>query len=142
MIDYDVVNSFIGREWVYKEFDCWELLKQASRELFDIDIKDVVELPSFEDTQATSEVIKQHREYPCWEKVDDPRGGDMILLFDRSGEPVHVGLYIMQGNILHCMGSQTMKNGRTRYDHVSVIKLIYPKFEAFRYADNDTQRPG
>lgn len=142
MIDYDLVNSFVGKPWVYKEHDCWTVLKQASKELFDIEINDVVDLPDFEDNQATSELIKQHSEYPFWEQVENPKSGDMIVFYDRSDHPIHVGLYIEKWNILHCMGSQSMKNGRTRYDHITVLKLLYKKFETYRYVDNDTQRPG
>lgn len=140
MIDYDIVNSFIGKEWIYKENDCWTTIKAASKAIFGIEINDIVILPDVSSEEATTNIIKEHREYPCWQKVDDPRGGDMILMFDRSGEPVHVGLYIEKGNVLHCLGSQSMKNGRTRYDHITVLKSLYPKFEAYRYVDNPTKR--
>lgn len=141
MIDYEIVNSFVGKPWIYKENDCWATIKKASLAIFGVEINDIVSLPDDPDDDVTTSIIEEHKEYPCWEQTNKPQGGDVVIMFDRSGDPVHCGLYIEKGNILHCLGSATMKNGKTRYDHISVIKSLYPKFEAYRYVDHDSKRP-
>ena len=38
----------------------------------------------------------------CWERVDTPRHGD-LLIFKLKGYPVHCGVYLEKGNMLHTM---------------------------------------
>lgn len=136
MIDYKTVNSFVGRPWVYLEFDCWALVKDASKKLFNIEINDKVSFSDKPDPAHNTEEFNRHKNDAKWSKVNDTQPGDVILFFNRSGNPVHVGIYIEKGNVLHCHGGAGVKNGKARYDSLNLIKSIYPKHETYRYANN------
>lgn len=136
MIDYEALNKYIGKPWVYIEHDCYAVVKQAAKEFFDINIVDLVELPSRPNDAKTAETILEQTEKRQWNKVVEPQGGDVVVLFNRQMVPVHVGLYIEKSNVLHCFGGENMKNGRTRYDHLTVLELIYPYSEFYRYENN------
>ena len=141
MIDYDLVNSFIGKKWIYLENDCWAVIKQASKQIFGVEIVDNI---SFSDKPAKGEtalIVNEQTKLPCWMKTDNPKGGDVVVFNDRKNNPVHVGIFIEAKNVLHCMGGHSVKNGKTRYDSINTIKLIYPICETYTYVDNGSPRP-
>ena len=136
MINYDLVNSFIGKPWVYLESDCWAIVKQASKQIFGVEIIDNI---SFSDKPVKGEtalIVGAQKKRPCWIKTDKPKGGDVVVFNDRKNNPAHVGIMIEKNNILHCLGGPDVKNGKTRYDSINTVKLIYPICEAYTYADN------
>lgn len=53
--------------------------------------------------------------------------------------PVHVGIYIIDGNVLHCDGS-VKKGGMTTYEQLKMLVGKYAKYESvefYKYANND-----
>jgi cell wall-associated NlpC family hydrolase len=133
MIDYNIVNSFIGRPWVYLEFDCYSLVKEASKKIFDVEIKDSISFPKTSNDALTTELFNTHKEQQQWQKVNVLSPGDVILFFNRRRNPVHIGLFIEHGNVLHCLGGEGVRNGKARYDSISTILTLYPTFESYRY---------
>jgi len=133
MIDYDLVNSFIGRPWKYLENDCWFVVKEASLLVFGVEIIDNI---SFSDKPVKGDsavLIAEQKKRPCWVKVDKFKGGDVLIFANLAGDKCHVGICIEGDNILHCLGGHDVKNGKTRYDPLNVIKLLYRNYEAYRY---------
>lgn len=133
MIDYKKVNSFIGKPWVYIENDCWAVVKQASKAIFGVEILEIVDIPDCPNDICTQLAIADQIKKSRWVRRDSPVGGEVVVMYSATGQPVHVGLYVENGNILHCFGGENVKNGKARYDHISVIKLLYPRLEFYLY---------
>jgi len=133
MIDYDLVNSFIGKPWVYLKFDCYALIKQASKEVFGVDIREHISFSKEPDVLANIDTFNEQKTKPCWVKVTIPSSGDIALFYDRKKNPVHVGLMIDSFNVLHCFGGLHIKNGKCRYDLISIVSRLYGKIEYYKY---------
>ena len=138
MINYDEVNKLIGKPWVYLENDCWAVVKEASLKIFGVEIIDQIEFPKLPKKGDTARLVNEQEKRPCWVKTDKIEPGNVLVFNDLRGNPMHVGICIESENILHCMGGQGVKNGRTRYDNLNVIKLLYKKYESYKYVDNDS----
>jgi cell wall-associated NlpC family hydrolase len=136
MIDYKRVNSYIGKPWVYLEFDCWALVKKASLEIFGVEINEHISFSSSPDLKSNINTFNERKESGSWLKVESPSPGDVVLFYDRKNNPIHIGLYIEKNNVLHCMGGTGVKNGKSRYDSLNMIKLIHPRYEFYKYANN------
>ena len=136
MINYQAVNEFIGKSWVYIENDCWAVVKQASKLVFNREIVDFITFPKSSSNCDTGQIIEGQKTRKEWEPVDSLSPGDIIVFNDRQGRAVHIGIHIEKNNVLHCLGGERVKNGKTRYDQLNVIKLIYPTCKFYRYADN------
>jgi len=137
MIDYDVVNSFIGRPWVYLENDCWSVVKQASKLIFGREIIDNISLSSRPVKGETAKFVNNQKKLCCWAKTETLRPSNVIVFNDRNNNPVHIGICLERDNVLHCLGGPGVKNGKTRYDPLKIIKLMYPIYETYAYVDND-----
>ena len=136
MIDYALVNKFIGKPWVYLESDCWAIVKQASKQIFGVEIVDNISFSKKPGKGETALIVNEQTKLPCWIKTDNPKAGDVIVFNDRKNNPAHVGIFIEGSNILHCMGGHGIKNGKARYDTLKIINLIYPIYETYTYANN------
>lgn len=133
MIDYDLVNSFIGKPWNHPKFDCYVLVKQVSKLVFGVEIIDNISFSGSLVKGRAQYLISKEKNRPCWVKVDKFKGGDILVFSTIGGGKCHIGICIEGDNIMHCMGGHEVKNGKTRYDPLSVIKLLYRNYEAYRY---------
>ena len=136
MINYDIVNSFIGKTWVYLENDCYAVVKQASKQIFGVEIIDNISFSKKPAKGETAQLVNEQKKLPCWMKTDNPKGGDIVVFNDKKDNPVHIGIFIEDDNVLHCMGGHEVKNGKTRYDSLKIINLIYPICENYTYVNN------
>lgn len=134
MINYETVNRFIGTDWVYKENDCWSVFCKASRAIFDTEIHELV-IPEKSSPRANSDLFLNNSELQEWEEVDKPLAGCAVLFLSRSFKPVHIGLYIEKGNVLHCPGT-VRKPGYTCYENLKQLRLMYKKIRFFKYEPN------
>ena len=86
--------------------DCWGLVYMIFKELRDI------ELPLYVEDYANTEDAKElgrliGKEKMAWAEVDRPQPFDVVVA-RLKGQPMHVGLYIGNGKMIHCMaGSGT-----------------------------------
>ena len=82
--------------------DCWGLLRLIYLEQLDI------VLPSYSERYESAEDGKKLRDLvlnvigPEWETAADPEPGDAAL-FRIAGEPMHVGVVIGKGEMIHVM---------------------------------------
>lgn len=135
MIDYDLVNRFIGKPWVYLDNDCWSVVKEVSMLIFGVQIEDNISFSKSPEKGETANLVNEQKKLPCWIRTEEIKGGDVIVFSDRDKNPVHIGICIEDKNILHCMGGHGVKNGKTRYDSLNMVKLIYPNCEAYTYVN-------
>lgn len=103
MTEYDV-SSYIGIPYLSKGrsregCDCWGLVRLFYREQKGVD------LPSYSESYTDSAEIDETKLAVSagrvnWLKVETPLPGDVVLMKLR-GEPVHVGVYVGVGMMLH-----------------------------------------
>jgi len=102
------VNEYVGLPW--KELgrdrdgiDCWGLFRLVLKEQFQCD------LPSYDGIgfvsgsgRETEEKLGSFMtgELNAWRRVEEGRAGDGVLLRIK-GHPIHVGVVIAQGSMLH-----------------------------------------
>jgi hypothetical protein len=127
MIDYDIVNNFVGKRWVYIENDCWSVFREASAAIFGRPVVPV-KIPPVSCVKKNAELFEHYFNNDLWPIVNSPRPGDAVLFKSRKGYTVHIGLYIEKGNILHCMGTPTIA-GQTMYEQLSTVLARYKTVE-------------
>ena len=134
-MNYAAINSFIGKPWIYRENDCWAVFRKAAKSVFGIQV-DEVEIPEHPDFEHNKELFKNEigREY--WRLTDTPTGGCAAFFYDKRGNVVHIGLYVDNGDILHCNG-QPEKGGSTTFDNVKILSRLYGKIEYYEYIPNN-----
>lgn len=79
--------------------DCWGLVCLFYKDFFNIELEDHLDCYSSV-TDRTIAVRAQREIETVWQNVKEPRKGDVILC-RLAGRPMHVGLYIPIGNMLH-----------------------------------------
>ena len=135
-MNLEAVNQFIGSRWVYSENDCWAVFCKASAAVFGVPVYSL-EIPAESDPQANSFLFDNESSGKQWISLEEPVPGCAVLFRDNRGVAVHVGLYVTDGNILHCPGS-TEKPGTTRYEPIRLLRRVFKSLEFYRYApDHD-----
>ena len=138
MIDYERVNEFIGQDWVYLENDCWAVFRKASLSIFGVAIHEV-EIAGESSPEQTARLMNENKLNPEWVKTEKPLPGSLVFISDSRGNPVHVGLYISSGDVLHCPGT-IKKPGKVALDSISILerlRSIYSQFEYYTYAPDN-----
>ena len=134
-MNYDTINSFIGKPWVYGSNDCWAVFRKASKAIFNIDVNEV-EIPESPDQEKNKSLFMDEVSRPYWVLTDNPTAGCAAFFYDKSGNIVHIGLYLGNGNILHCYGIPE-KGGSTKIDKEKVLARAYSKIEYYEYIPNN-----
>ncbi|MCE8042428.1 hypothetical protein HOP60_09710 [Halomonas daqingensis] len=81
-------------------YDCYGLVAKAYREVLGLELPDYVsEYPRFKDHDRLSEVVAGACVHD-WQAVDDPQPMDAVVIY-RGGRPMHIGLYLGDGQVLH-----------------------------------------
>jgi len=133
-MNIEAVNQFIGTPWVYRENDCWAVFKKASKAVFDVDIYDI-EIPEKSDMDKNASLFNSGSEDSRWQKVEKPSNGCAVLFKNRRGVPIHIGLHVINGDILHCPGTPK-RPFSTMYEHIKTLRLQFPIIEFYEYNDN------
>jgi cell wall-associated NlpC family hydrolase len=100
-------SDYIGGSWKFgatgpDAYDCWGFVRTVQRERYGIHMP-AVEVPAT--WRAANELINSHDERIHWQKVDQPKDGDLVLMA-RSRRPVHIGVVIRADGrlgVLHCI---------------------------------------
>ena len=82
--------------------DCWGLIHVVLKEVFNINVPSYDEYDDTENWAAMAGVIRRH--VTDWRKINTEfvRPGDVVLMRMR-GEPLHVGVIIGPGQMLHIL---------------------------------------
>lgn len=131
-MNLSAVNRFIGLDWRYPDNDCWAVFRDAALTVFGITVHEV-SVPPEPDAAANAELFDRHAASPQWQRVEQPGPGCAVLCRDTHGHAVHIGLYIVDDNVLHCLGSP-QRAGRTTYDPLRALRRLFPVIEFYRYA--------
>lgn len=126
------IKELIGEPWSYPDNHCWAVFKKASRLIFGVEVSDVW-TPESWDLESNREIFKGNAGAGCWPEIDKPVAGCAVLFNNRRGDPIHIGLYIEGGNVLHCPGTPQYAE-TTRYDNLKQLKAIYPSWKFYAYA--------
>ena len=79
--------------------DCWGLVRLVYREQFGIELSDIG--PLYRDTRDIGGMVQVYYDQaPKWDEVKAPGAGDVVLL-NVMNAPVHVGVVIAPGLMLH-----------------------------------------
>ena len=124
------VNRFIGTDWSYGDNDCWAVFCKASHAVFGRYVH-AVDIPAASDPEANCALFTDEFQRDRWRRVDEPDHGCAVLCRDSKGNAVHVGLYITDGNVLHCPGS-VEHGGHTRYDPLATLRRVYGSVEFYQ----------
>ena len=114
--------------WVgapYREFDCYDLLRHAADDLFDIEYP---ELGFDYYADPTGAIELELRSNWRWNKLMEPEIGCIVLL-STGGIARHVGLWLGNGEILHT----TRKMGSVIQD-IQTIERYYDVEGYFTWA--------
>ncbi len=90
-----------GRDWA--GWDCWGQLRLFHRDVLGVDLPSYTE--SYTDAGHSAESRERLRTLfkkglDAWQRVHEPMPGDGVLL-NIGGRPIHVGLAIGNGRMLH-----------------------------------------
>ena len=90
-----------GRGW--RGWDCWGLIQAGHREILGVSLPSYAE--GYRDTGHSAESRRRlaallERNKGAWRRVLRPRACDVVLL-NIAGRPIHVGLAIDAGLMLH-----------------------------------------
>lgn len=81
-------------------FDCHGLVAHAYRQVLGVEVPDYGgEYPNFRDHVRMREVVAAACQHD-WRRVEDPQPMDAVVIY-RSGLPIHIGLYLGDGQVLH-----------------------------------------
>ena len=130
-MNYDAINSLIGKDWVYLDNDCFAVYRKASKLLFNRDI-DSVDLPEISRCSENIKAFVSAINGKFWDRIDRPNAGDAVFFFNKKGRPYHIGMYIEDGYVLHCPG--TVQNPlKTTYEKLKDMNpLVYCRYEFYR----------
>ena len=132
-MNYDLVNSFIGEDWVYATNDCFEVVRKVSKAVFGVEIKKIP-IPRKSNSRENKRLFLEHSKRREWVKVDKPSPGD-IALFLLDEVATHIGIFITPTDIMHCRG--TPRNpGKTSLDRIADLKLAYD-IDFYEYSPNN-----
>ncbi len=95
------VQTYLGIPW--EETHCWDLVRRVLAERFGLSVpsyRDRYTSPT--DADAVAAVVRAERQ--GWPEVRDgeEQAGDVVLL-RLVGQPVHVGLVVAPGDMLHTL---------------------------------------
>jgi len=130
-MNIDAINAMVGTDWVYGVNDCWAVFRKASRDVFGVDVPGV-EIPEQSDQALNALLFDQHAGQPQWCRVTGPEPGCAVLFRNAKGNAMHIGLYVEEGNVLHCMGHPD-RPGRTAYDNLRMLRRLFKRVEFYRY---------
>lgn len=131
-MNLNAVNDFIGSDWAYLTNDCWAVFRAASEAVFNTPIHDL-EIPAVSDPSANIDLFNENLNRPEWVSIPEPEPGCAVICRDRKGNAVHIGLYVTDGDVLHCRGSVDQP-GRTTYDNVRLLRRLFGQLEYVKYA--------
>lgn len=131
MINYDAINQFIGSDWKYIENDCFAVFRKASKAAFNRDIP-AVDLPEISNLKCNAQIFSEAMTGDRWERVTTPQAGDAVFFYNADDLPVHIGLYVENGDVLHCPGT-IKKPLKTIYENLREMnRFVYRRFEYYR----------
>lgn len=123
------VSKYIGKPWVYKENDCWSVFKASAKDIFNIDVKEVL-IPSSPDFAKNISIFEENANSNDWKKIEKPISGCAVLMRNRRGHPIHIGLHVENNYVLHCDGNINTP-GQTKYENIREIKKRYSLLEYY-----------
>jgi proteasome lid subunit RPN8/RPN11 len=115
-------NSYVGRELILGQQDCWSLVRDFYKQELNIEIKDDYHRDEswLEDPKDTMDKCHEDEGF---EKVDDLKIFDCVFFrMKKTGPSSHVGIYLGNDLILHQMGGV---NGYSKIEEYS------PRWEKF-----------
>lgn len=131
-MNLEAVNDFVGSDWEYLTNDCWAVFRKASAAVFGVTVHEL-EIPEESNPSANIKLFHQNLNRPEWVSIEEPEPGCAVIFRDRRGNAVHIGLYVIDGNVLHCRGT-TENPGRTTYDPVRLLRRLFGHIEYVKYA--------
>ena len=129
------VNQFIGLEWQYPDWDCWQTFIVASEAIFGVTVAPIKIPRQSDPAEAAVLMDSEALSWRKWRQVKDPEPGCAVFCRDRHGTAVHVGLYVEGGNVLHTMGSLD-RPGNTSYDELKLLRRLFGTIEFFAYVSH------
>lgn len=76
MINFSIVERFIGSPWVYAKNDCWAVARKASKAIFNNDMP-LVDLPQLSNLSENISIFEGEANSNKWDKIDSPESGCM-----------------------------------------------------------------
>jgi hypothetical protein len=135
------VEAFIGTDWVYKTHDCYAVVCKASLAIFGRTLPGHYAIPALSNPAVNATLFSDASTSSDWRQIGIPADGCVVLFYSRAGRPVHVGLHVTGGNVLHCPGS-VRRPGTTRYERLAELSKIYRDLRFYEQRPgNDSTRP-
>jgi cell wall-associated NlpC family hydrolase len=106
-------------------FDCWGLVKWIYH-------MRGIELPNYPIPADNRDAVndKMIKELVKWEKIEQPKEGDMVLLELAEGVPNHVGICLRDGDFIHAYGKSVVIDRLRRWNS-RVVGFYRPTEESY-----------
>lgn len=129
-IDYDLLNTYIGKKWVYIDNDCFSVAAEISFLVFGNPMT-AVSLPDVSTIRNNDALYRAYFGGDSWGEVECIEPGDIALFKSARGTVVHMGIHIDRGEIVHCCGSDTVP-GSTVMEPLRQLTARYAAVEFYR----------
>lgn len=109
--------------------DCWGLLHLVFREHYGVTLPDDPGYERATQRDRVAQLIIDHRTNDCWQALDAGAEGEGdVVLLSIAGRPLHIGLVVQPGLMLHIL--RGIDSCVERYDGA-----IWRNHEFYRYYD-------
>lgn len=130
MTQEEFINAALHKPWVnrassFDEMDCYGLVQLYFEHV------DGNKLPTVQGYKEGHEfgVLWRREIEKTWRQIGKFTDGAMVTFYDPSDSPVHVGMCVNDGKVIHCRGSEG-KAGRVEIHNFSTLEKAY-KFATF-----------
>jgi len=125
----EFLSRVIGIPWSdracsFDKTDCWGLIVLYYRHVKGIELHHVDGYESGADFVTCHDDVSTH-----WQETEQPVT-DCMITFYHAGKPVHVGILIAPGKVLHSRG----ESGTVRIDSLLALKRMYSSVGYMTYA--------
>lgn len=93
---------YLSRGRSEEGIDCYGIIIKFYKECLGIDLPDYVNEHSSSDDSVLVTVTRRSADLSAWIPQEKPQFGDVIV-FIVMGHPLHVGMYLADGDFLHCL---------------------------------------
>lgn len=136
MMQQEFINKVLGLPWVnracsFAAVDCYGLVMLYYKHVLGIDLD---EPKGYANGEPVADCWDSETQNPHWIEKDSPMLSGVVFTCYSGGQPAHVGLYIGDGKVLHCRGSEK-EPGSVAIHNIRAVERLCGKMTYHIHAD-------